>query len=133
MMLSDWFSEAERENFIFGMHEFSAGATKKYGKKFGALPASEKDQYFGEQLATAEAALTSSSIAGAGSVRVTRTPFVVLMKRLTIFGYYTSELGATIELHQQIASAQYVPAAVITPGDRADSGIPSAMYPFSAS
>jgi hypothetical protein len=55
------------------------------------------------------------------------------MKRLTIFGYYTSELGATIELHQQIASAQYVPAAVVKPGDRADSGIPSAMYPFSAS
>jgi hypothetical protein len=133
MMLSDWFSEAERANFITGMHEFSAGAAKKYGKKFGELTASQKDQYFGEQLATAEAALTSSSIAGAGSVRVTRTPFVVLMKRLTIFGYYTSELGATIELHQQIASAQYVPAAVITPGDRADSGIPSAMYPFSAS
>jgi hypothetical protein len=133
MMLSEWFSETERENFISGMHEFSAGATKKYSKKFGALPASEKDQYFGELLATAEAALTSTSGAGAGSVSAPRTPFVVLMKRLTIFGYYTSELGATIELHQQIASAQYVPAAVVKPGDRADSGIPSAMYPFSAS
>jgi hypothetical protein len=55
------------------------------------------------------------------------------MKRLTVFGYYTSELGATIELHQQIASAQYVPAAVVKPGDRADSGITSAMYPFNAS
>jgi hypothetical protein len=54
-------------NFISGMHEFSAGATK-YGKKFGALPASEKDQYFGELLAAAEAALTSAIGAGAGSV-----------------------------------------------------------------
>jgi hypothetical protein len=133
MMLSDWFSEAERESFISGMHEFSAGASKKYGKKFGELSASQKDQYFGELLAMAEAALTSTSGAGAGGVSAPRTPFVVLMKRLTIFGYYTSELGATIELHQQIASEQYVPAAVVKPGDRADSGILSAMYPFSAS
>jgi hypothetical protein len=133
MMLSDWFSEAERENFISGLHEFSAGATRKYGKKFGELPASQKDQYFGELLATAEAALTSADGAGALSAGAPRAPFVVLMKRLTIFGYYTSELGATIELHQQIASEQYVPAAVFKPGDRADSGILSAMYPFIAS
>ena len=122
MMLSDWFSEAERENFISGMHEFSAGASKKYGKKFGELTASQKDQYFGELLAAAE-----------GGATAPRTPFVVLMKRLTIFGYYTSELGATTELHQQIAAARYEPAAVVKPGDRADSGIPGAMYWFNAS
>ncbi len=120
MMLSDWFSEAERENFIAGMHEFSAG--KKNGKKFAELTASQKDQYFGELLATAE-----------GGATPPRTPFVVLMKRLTIFGYYTSELGATTELRQQMAAAKYEPAAVVKPGDRADSGIPGAMYWFNAS
>jgi glucoside 3-dehydrogenase (cytochrome c) hitch-hiker subunit len=122
MMLSEWFSAAERENFIAGMQEFSAGASKKYGKKFGELTASQKDQYFGERLTAAEGAATAP-----------RTPFVVLMKRLTIFGYYTSELGATTELHQQVAAARYEPAAVVKPGDRADSGIPGAMYWFNAS
>jgi hypothetical protein len=120
-MLSEWFNAAERENFIAGLHEFSAGAFKKYGKKFGELTASQKDQYFGELLAAAEVGATAP-----------RTPFVVLMKRLTIFGYYTSELGATTELHQQMAAAQYEPAAVVKPGDRADSGIPGAMYWFNA-
>ena len=122
MMLSDWFSEAERANFISGMHEFSAGAFKKYGTKFEELNASQKDQYFGELLAAAE-----------GGATAPRAPFVVLMKRLTIFGYYTSELGATTELHQQIAAARYEPAALVKPGDRADSGIPGAMYWFNAS
>jgi hypothetical protein len=121
MMLSEWFSQAERENFIAGLHEFSAGASKKYGNKFGELPASQKDQYFGEMLSTAE-----------GSATAPRTPFVVLMKRLTIFGYYTSELGATSELRQHIAAAKYEPAAVVKPGDRADSGLPGAMYWFNA-
>ena len=122
MMLSEWFNAAERENFIAGLHEFSAGVFKKYGKKFGELTASQKDQYFGELLAAAE-----------GGATAPRTPFVVLMKRLTIFGYYTSELGATTELRQQIAAAQYEPAAVVKPGDRADSGLPGAMYWFNAS
>ena len=122
IMLSDWFNAAERENFIAGMHEFSAGALQKHGKKFKDLTASQKDQYFGELLSTAE-----------GGAPAPRTPFVVLMKRLTVFGYYTSELGATTELRQQMAAARYEPAAVFKPGDRADSGIPGAMYWFNAS
>ena len=122
VMLSDWFTAAERENFIAGLHEFSAGAFKKHGKKFAELTGSQKDQYFGELLATAE-----------GGASATRAPFVVLMKRLTIFGYYTSELGATTELRQQMAAAKYEPAAVVKPGDKADSGIPGAMYWFNAS
>src|ERR1700741_131909 len=40
MMLSEWFSAAERENFVAGLHEFSAGG--KYGKKFAELTASQK-------------------------------------------------------------------------------------------
>ena len=122
VMLTDWFNDAERENFISGLREFSAGALKKHGKKFGELTASQKNQYFGELLATAE-----------GGASAPRTPFVVLMKRLTVFGYYTSELGATTELRQQMAAAKYEPAAVVKPGDRADSGIPGAMYWFNAS
>lgn len=120
-MLSGWFNAAERENFIAGLREFSAGALEKFGKPFDALTASQKDQYFGAQLATAEGSAAP------------HTPFVVLMKRLAIFGYYTSELGATTELRQRIATAQYEPAAVVKPGDRADSGLPGAMYWFDAS
>lgn len=121
-MLSHWFTDAERENFLAGLQEFSAGARQKYGKTFAGLTASQKDQYFGELLATAERGEAAP-----------RAPFVVLMKRLTIFGYYTSELGATTELHQRIATAQYDPAAVVKPGDRADSGLSGALYWFNAS
>src|SRR5688572_1745084 len=74
VMLAAWFTAAERENFIAGLHEFSTGAVKKHGRRFAELTASQKDQYFGELLATAEAGASA-----------TRAPFVVLMKRLTIF------------------------------------------------
>jgi hypothetical protein len=121
MMLSDWFTAEQRENFVAGLHEFSAGALAKHGKQFGSLPARQKDEYFGALLAAAE-----------GGAPAPRAPFVVLMKRLTIFGYYTSELGATTELRQRMATAQYEPAAVFKPGDRADSSILGATYWFDA-
>jgi len=122
MLLADWFTTEQRENFVAGLREFSAGAARKYGKNFAELTAKQKDQYFGELLTQAEAAAPAS-----------QSPFVLLMKRLTIFGYYTSELGATTELQQHMATAQYQPAAVFKPGDRADSGIPGAMYWINAS
>lgn len=121
-LLADWFAVEQRENFIAGLREFSAGASKKFGKKFAELTAKQKDQYFGELLTKAEAGAPPP-----------HSPFVVLMKRLTIFGYYTSELGGTTELQQHMAAAQYQPAAVFKPGDRADSGIPGAMYWINAS
>jgi len=127
MMLAGWFTAAERDNFMAGLRDFSAGARRQYGKPFAQLSAQQKDEYFGGLLAAAEAPRAAS-----GSARPAHAPFVVLMKRLTIFGYYTSEIGATKELQQRIAVAQYEPAAVIQPGERADSGIPSAMYPFNA-
>lgn len=122
MLLSDWFTDDQRENFMAGLREFSAGALEKHGKTFPELTAAQKNLYFGQLLAAAEAGAAPE-----------RSPFVVLMKRLTIFGYYTSELGATTELHQQMAMAQYQPAADFKPGDRADSGIPGAMYWINAS
>jgi len=121
MMLAGWFTAAEREHFLSGLREFSSGARQQYGKKFADMTSSQKDEYLGARLEAAEGAP-----AAGGSV--THAPFVVLMKRLTIFGYYTSELGATIELHQRIAAAQYLPDAVLAPGERADSGITSATY-----
>ena len=122
VMLSGWFSDADRDNFLSGLRVFSAGAVRKYGQPFARLSAIEKDEYFGSLLATAEAA----------QAPMAHSPFVVLMKRLTIFGYYTSELGATVELQQQVASPRYEPAATVAPGERADSAIVSALYPFNA-
>src|SRR6187401_803482 len=43
VMLTDWFSDAERDHFMSGLREFSAGALKKHGKKFGELTASQKN------------------------------------------------------------------------------------------
>ncbi len=61
-----------------------------------------------------------------------RTPFAALMKRLTVYGYYTSEIGASVELRLDMVPNEYLPDAPFKPGDRADSFILYSLSPFSA-
>lgn len=127
MMVADWFNPAERTHFMDGMAAFGDGARAAHGKPFAELAQAAKDDYYGKQLAAAGAAMAAP---GAG-VRP-RTPFAVLMKRLTVYGYYTSELGASVELRLDMVPNEYRPDAPFKPGDRADSFILYSLSPFSA-
>lgn len=126
MMVSDWFDAAERANFMDGMAAFADGAAARFGKPFAALAAPDRNAYYGEQLAIAEAAMAAPGGEAA------RTPFAALMKRLTVYGYYTSELGATVELKLDMVPNEYRPDAVFAHGDRADSFIFYSLSPFRA-
>jgi hypothetical protein len=125
MMVADWFEPAERAHFMDGMAAFRDGVRAEYGKTFAELAQAAKDEYYGKQLAAA-----ATAAPGAG-VRP-RTPFAALMKRLTVYGYYTSELGGSVELRLDMVPNEYRPDAPFKPGDRADSFILYSLSPFSA-
>lgn len=128
MMVAKWFDPDERAHFISEMAAFDKGAVGKFGKRFTALAPEEKTRYFGDLLMAAEAAPQAPSDPKAPP----KAPFVVLMKRLTVFGYYTSELGASVELSLDMVPNQYLPNAPLKPGERADSFILFQLQPLSA-
>lgn len=128
MMVGAWFEADERANFFAGMTAFADGAAAKHGTAFVDLAAAEKEAWFAEQLTAGEAALAA---AGAKGVKQ-RSPFAVLMKRLTIYGYYTSELGSSVELSLNLVPNEFLPDAPLQPGDRADSFILYSLSPLSA-
>jgi len=123
MMVTNWFDDDERVNFAAGLDQFAKGAIARHGRAFVELTGPERTAYLTEQLAAAEALL-----AGGGRPR---TPFAALMKRLTIFGYYTSELGGSVELALNVIPNEYFPDARMKPDARADSFIPFSLSPFS--
>lgn len=123
MMVADWFDPAERAHFIEGVAAFGVGAQATHGKPFTELAQAEKDDYYGKQLAAAAAAAPGAR---------PRTPFAALMKRLTVYGYYTSEIGGSVELRLDMVPNEYRPDAPFKPGDRADSFILYSLSPFSA-
>lgn len=125
MMVTDWFDPAERAHFVDGMAAFGDAARTQHGKAFAELAQADKDIWFGQQLAGA-------AMAAPGGAARPRTPFAALMKRLTIYGYYTSEIGGSVELRLDMVPNEYLPDAPFKPGDRADSFILYSLSPFSA-
>ncbi len=79
-MLTDFFQESETQGFTDGLDEVSAKVRTRYGKELLACSAAE-------QVALLRALEAESH------------PFYKDLRFLTVTGYYTSEVGATRELH----------------------------------
>jgi len=94
-MLKEVYSEEDQKFFIDGLNAFNEEAKKEYGEVFADLD--EEDQTaFVKKIhdAAIEAEKNTQS--------PPKRPFVLMMKELTMLGFFTSEPGATQVL-------QYVP------------------------
>jgi Gluconate 2-dehydrogenase subunit 3 len=122
MMVDTWFEARERANFVAGMKAFQAGAVSKYGRRFEQLSDAQRHDYFGALLTAAESKPQAPSVAGsAAGGEMPRSPFVILIKRLTLAGYYTSELGATTELVFDMIPEKHEGCATMSPDTRDNS------------
>jgi glucoside 3-dehydrogenase (cytochrome c) hitch-hiker subunit len=124
-MVGEWFEQSERDNFVRGLRAFDAAAISRYGKRFLSLAGNDRVAHVEAELRRAEAPQS------AGLDRP-RSPFILLMKRLTLFGYYTSEVGASVELMLNLVPGEFIPSADVSAGIRDDSTMLTQAVPFSA-
>ncbi|PYO99228.1 MAG: hypothetical protein DMD60_02230 [Gemmatimonadetes bacterium] len=105
-LLAESYSPLERTRFLAGLAAVDARAVSASGRPFLQCAA-------GDQRALLEA-LDREALAG--SVDPPDPPFFRTLKELTLVGYYTSEIGATRELHHAPVPGRYdgcVPLAQI--------------------
>jgi len=96
-MLAEAYAAEERQRFVAGLADVDRRARSAHGRSFMECPAAE-------QLAVLE------TLDGAAD------PAFRALKELTVVGYYTSEIGATRELHHEPVPGRYdgcVPLAKI--------------------
>ena len=144
MMVADWFDEQERERFVMGLGLCRADLESRYGRRLGDLSAAEKEQAVASILVPAEThaadaptgADRSAPTNPAGSsatAAMPKPPFIIVMKRLTVLGYYTSEIGASEELELNLIPGHYDSCSHEEPGMRAGSILGLRSPTFSAS
>src|SRR2546421_3175012 len=92
-LLSDHYPAPERDRFVAGLADVDAQARSRHGKAFVECTS---DQQVALLTALDEAAYPTVQI---DSPRPPETWFFRRMKELTLVGYYTSQVGATEELH----------------------------------
>ena len=117
LILTEWAHEDERQNFLAGLDNVDKRSNEIFGKNFiDATPVqqeallSELDQRY---------AMDREDLARHPFVRRPHNAhltgdFFGVVKRMTLYGYYTSEIGFTQELRKQIIPGAYHGCAPIT-------------------
>jgi gluconate 2-dehydrogenase gamma chain len=101
LMLTEWYDERDRAHFLTGLANVDVRTTALFGKSFvGASPDQQAEILIalGEKMAangrTWDPRADSESHADAN--------FYSMLRQLTLTAYYTSEMGASQELHFEI-------------------------------
>ncbi len=108
VMLAEWFDGEDREEFLAGLAALDARSGARFGEPFVALGQAQQT----ELLRELDAQVTALREGGLP----TDDHFFSRMKWLTLYGYYTSEVGATEELEQRIIPGTYVSCAPVRRG-----------------
>ncbi|PYP04946.1 MAG: hypothetical protein DMD57_04855 [Gemmatimonadetes bacterium] len=108
-MLAESFPPSERERFLAGLAEVDARAGRTSGHRF--LQCAPADQRALLEVLDREAFASPpvplSTTWRGGTSDEPAVPFFRTMKELTLVGYYTSEIGATRELHHAPVPGRY--------------------------
>jgi hypothetical protein len=107
LILTEWYEEAERARFLSGLADVDSRSHALFEKDFGdcsSLQQADILMALGEKMAE-EGGERNRRV----RVRGASTPanFYAMFRQLTLTAYYTSEAGATDELHFEIIPGSY--------------------------
>jgi len=99
LMLTEWYDEPDRTQFRNGLADVDVRTTALFGKNFvDASPAQQAEIL----TALGESMARNAGRARAGDEAPRDAGFYSMLRQLTLNAYYTSEAGASQELHFEI-------------------------------
>ena len=93
-ILKDAYPADDQSRFISGLKDFDSEAQRAHGKPFLALPQAQRLAYL-QQVHDAAAAAEKTQADNDVPTEERKRPFVLMMKELTLLGFFTSQIGAT--------------------------------------
>ena len=100
LLLAEWASDDERAQFLKGLADVDARARTAFGGDFLSATDAQRGTILTQLDAEAQTQTQRGGERGP-------PPFFHLMKWVTVYGYCTSEVGATAELHYEIIPGSY--------------------------
>jgi hypothetical protein len=102
LMLAEWFDQADTSLFLQGLTQVDVDSRKRFGANFIACNSSQQADLIGRlDNAAMEFARTHNAAAKVHTTSESNN-FFYTFKRLTLVGYYTSEIGFKKELGKTI-------------------------------
>src|SRR5271170_1312661 len=110
LIVAEWYEEEERGAFLAGLAEVDARTQRLFGRDFMDAAAEQQADILrgmGDELAEAMAALETAPRGYRGSKPEPEGNFYLMLRDLALTGYFTSEIGATQQLHEEIIPGHY--------------------------
>jgi hypothetical protein len=109
-IVADWFLDEERERFFSGLADVDARTQNLFQKNFADASAEQQGQILrllGDEMAAAAIAVASGPRGYRGSLPEPDTNFYFMFRQLVLVGYFTSEVGFTQQLHEEIIPGRF--------------------------
>jgi hypothetical protein len=110
LIMTEWAHDDERQRFLAGFEEVDKRSNALFGKDFvDAAPAQQEAilREFDHRVAELRANLDAKPYVRHPHESPLEGSFFEVVKHMTMYGYYTSEIGFTQELHKQIIPGAY--------------------------
>jgi hypothetical protein len=122
LILTDWAHDDERQRFLAGLDQVDKRSNALFAKDFVEASSVQQDALLREL--DQRLAIAREELANHPYVRRTHNDqlegdFFGVVKRLTLYGYYTSEIGFTKELRKEIIPGAYHGCTPVTDTSKA--------------
>lgn len=110
LMLTEWYGDEERTGFLKGLDELDARSKALFANAFLDCTPSQQSELLvelGEKMIEEMDAAGNVRHHVRGSAGNRANDFYPMLRHLTLTAYYTSEAGATSELHFEIVPARF--------------------------
>ncbi len=110
LIVADWYSEEDRAIFMAGLANLDARTQSLFGKTFVDASVEQQSEILralGDEMAQAQGALAAAPQGYRGSEPEIEGNFYRMFRDLTLTGYFTSEIGLTQQLHEEITPGRF--------------------------
>ena len=109
LLLLEWFDDEERADFLGGLADLDARCLRQFERVFVEASGSQRLALMRGLDAELTVLREADAAAPSGNAAEHERHFFHRMKMLTLYGYYTSEIGQTEELQAVIIPGRYDP------------------------
>lgn len=122
LILTDWAHDDERKRFLNGLEAVDTRSNELFGKNFTDVTCPQQEAILSEL--DQQFAVERENLAGVPYVRRPHNnqltgSFFSMLKRMTLYGYYTSEIGFKQELRKEIIPGAYHGCAPLSAASKA--------------
>jgi hypothetical protein len=113
VILKDVYPTEDQARFVSGLKDFDAEAQRAHGKPFLELQPARQLSFLQQTHAAAAAAEKERDAAKEVPASQRKRPFVLMMKELTLLGFFTSQVGATQVLQYEAVPGRFQPCVPV--------------------